>query len=103
MKKYYTQNPNKKTVTVDYSVKPTVAEERAFKDLLAAGYKLVVKSEARAQIAKDRATEDKLTKEEMLKAVKGTENYDKLVAILNGKGKGHGFFAAKSWYKKNVK
>ena len=38
-----------------------------------------------------------------LKAVKGTENYDKLVAILNGKGKGHGFFAAKSWYKKNVK
>ena len=103
MKKYYTQNPNKKTVTVDYSVKPTVAEERAFKDLLAAGYKLVVKSEARAQIAKDRATEDKLTKEEMLKAVKGTENYDKLVAILNEKGKGHGFFAAKKKNKKNVK
>lgn len=103
-KKFYTQNPEKKTITVDYSVKPTQYEQMAVNTLLAAGYKLITKSQVRSAHAKDRAAEDKgLNKNSIREALKDKPELLKTFdEILEGKGEGKGFFAAKSWYKEKV-
>lgn len=103
-KKYYTQNTSKMTVTVDFSVKPTAAEESIVKMLVAAGYKLVAKSEARTAKAKANAAKETIRSTKDIDLTKLTkEQQEEYKAILKGSGKGTGFFAARSYYKKIVK
>lgn len=95
-KKYYKQNTQKMTVTIDLSVKPTAAEEHIVKMLVAAGYKLLVKSEARAAKAKERAAAQ-LKDSDIIEALKDDKkNLEEYKKIKNASG----FFAARSWYKK---
>jgi glucan-binding YG repeat protein len=100
-KKYFTQNVDKKTVTIDLTVKPTDAEQQLVNMLIAAGYKLVSKSEARAKTAKARASKETIRHIEDMDMKKlSAEQKQELEAILKGSGKGTGFFAARSYYKK---
>ena len=54
-KKYFTQNTEKKVITIDTTVKPTQADKDMVQMLLAAGYKLRQKSQKRAENARARA------------------------------------------------
>jgi hypothetical protein len=100
-KKYYTQNVAKKLVTIDLSVKPTEAEQQIVNMLIAAGYKVVSKSEARAKKAKARAAEETIRHIEDMDMKKlSNEQKQEFEAKLKGSGKGTGFFAARSYYKK---
>lgn len=52
---YYKINNKTKTVTIDRKVKPTDEEKTEVSMLIDGGYKLRIKSEARAKAAKERA------------------------------------------------
>lgn len=52
---YYKVNEKNKTVVVDRKVTPTATDKDEISMLLAGGYKLRIKSEARAKAAKERA------------------------------------------------
>lgn len=55
-KKYLSKvNPNNKTITIDFSVKPTAAEDKQVQLYIESGYIIRVKSEARAAAARERA------------------------------------------------
>lgn len=54
-KKYLKVNPNNKTITIDFSVKPTAADEKKVQLYIAGGYVIREKSEARAAAARERA------------------------------------------------
>ena len=98
---YYEQNVEKKIVTIDLAVEPTPAEQHIVNLLIAAGYKLVPKSEKRAKTAKARADKETIQHIEDMDIKKLTDAQKKeLEAKLKGKGKGTGFFAARSFYKK---
>lgn len=102
-KKYYTQNVAKKLVTIDLSVKPTEAEQQIVSMLIAAGYKVVSKSEARAKTAKERAEKETIRNTKDIDTSKLTDDQKKeYEAILKGSGKKTGFFAARSYYKKCI-
>lgn len=102
-KKYYTQNTETMTVTIDSKVKPTAAEEHIVKMLIAAGYKLAVKSEERSKEAKKRAAKETIKKASDMDMSKLTDAQQaELESILKGSGKGTGFFAARAFYKKCV-
>ena len=99
-KKYYTLDHEKKFITVDTTVKPAKGDEEAVRLYVSMGYKMRIKSQARA--AKMRAQADDLNKEAVLEALKGDkEGLKKFDAIMNGKDKEYkkGFFAAKKWFK----
>lgn len=100
-KPYYVQNTEKKTVTVDFNIKPTTQEEHALNLLLAAGYELKTKSEARSARALEMAESVSVKSKKDLDLSKLTEEDAKKVEkVLHGKGKGKGFFAARSLYSK---
>lgn len=56
--KYYKVNEKNKTVTVDTSVTPTVADKDLVTFYVAGGYKLRVKSEKRAAAARERVAKN---------------------------------------------
>lgn len=101
VKKYYTQDAEKFIVTIDPTITATKADKDIVAALVAGGYKLRIKSEKRAAKAKERANEDLLfSNEAIIEALK--EDKEALAmyeAKKKGKGKGCGFFAAKSYYK----
>lgn len=57
-KKYYTVNATKKVITIDTQVKPTEQDKDTIQMYLGAGYVIRYKSEARAKIARERATKN---------------------------------------------
>lgn len=103
VKKYYKQDAEKFVVTIDPNIKATKADKDIVAALVAGGYKLRIKSEKRAENAKIRANKDITLNDEAIKeALKGDKKaLAEYEAIKKGKGKGCGFFAAKSWYKEN--
>ena len=99
-KKYYKVNPEKKTITIDDSVKPTKQDEADLMRYLGAGYILRHKSAARSATAKSRS--GGLTKADIEKALANEPKFlEKFTKLCKGKGKGQGVFAAKSWYEKD--
>lgn len=102
-KKYYTQNTKKRTVTIDKTVTPTDADRDAVSILIQAGYILKEKSVAKSNRAKERIANDKIKKASDIDldifTDKQKEEYN---TILHGKGKGTGYFSAKSYYKSVV-
>ena len=96
----YKVDPEKKTITIDDTVKATAAEEKDIDRYVAAGYIIKHKSQKRAKQAAERAAKDTLTDEAIQKALANDEKgLKKYLEIKGGKGKGTGFFAAKKWYK----
>lgn len=90
-KKYFTQNPKTKTVTVDLSVKqPTAADEKMVEMLLKAGYVLRMKKEANENT--------KITSADITEALK---NDKEAITTYEKKKKEHGFFGARKWYIEN--
>jgi len=99
-KKYYTLDHDKHFITVDTTVKPAKGDEEAVKLYVSMGYKMRIKSQARAKRMADKA--DNLKAEDIRTALKGDkEGLAKFERILKGKEEGYkkGFFAAKKWYK----
>lgn len=100
----YKVDPEKKTITIDDTVKATAAEEKDIDRYVAAGYIIKHKSQKRAKQAAERAAKDTLTDEAIQKALANDEKgLKKYLEIKGGKGKGTGFFAAKKWYKDTYK
>lgn len=98
---YYKQNPQKKTVTVDFTIEPTKQEELALQLLLNAGYTLKVKSEARRAKANAMVESEEIKSSKDIDLTKLTEAQKKeYEAIKSGRGKGHGFFSVRAYYKK---
>lgn len=97
MNKAYTINPEKKTITIDDSVKATAADNKDIGMYVAAGYIIRHKSKKRAAAAEKRASS--LSNEDILKALESNdEALKKYNAIKTKRGKGGGFFAARKWY-----
>lgn len=100
-KKAYTLNIEKKTITIDDSVKLTAAEEKDVALYVNAGYIIRHKSKKKSEKATERAKSN-MSNEEIIKALENDkEGLKKYNEIKKGSGKGSGFFAARSWYKKN--
>lgn len=82
-----------KKVIIDWSIDPTVAEQKKLDFYVKGGYKITDYSEARAAKMKDKA--DGLNKKAILEALKddaeATKKFNKLLEE-------EGFFVAKSWY-----
>lgn len=98
--KFYTLDSKKMTITVDKSVMPTAADEAMLRTYIGLGYKLREKSAKRAAAMADKANAD-LSNEAIVEALKDKPDLLKQYEeIRTGKGKGKGFFAARSWYKK---
>ena len=102
MSKAYTINPDKKIITINDAVKPTVADDKDIALYVSAGYIIRHKSEKRAKVATKRADNlnDATIKEALKDDQKALETYE---AIKKQTGKGGGFFAAKKWYKEYIK
>lgn len=100
-KKAYTVNTEKKIITLDDSVKLTAAEEKDITRYVNAGYLIKHKSKKKSEQATKRANTN-ISNEEIIKALENDEKgLAKYNEIKKGSGKGNGFFAARSWYKKN--
>lgn len=100
VKKYYTLDQDKQFITVDTTVKPSKADEEAVKLYVNMGYKMRIKSQARAIRMAEKA--DNLKADDIRAALKGDkEALAKFERIMKGKEPGYkkGFFAAKKWYK----
>ena len=106
VKKYYTLDHDKHFVTVDTTVKPAKGDDEAVKLYVSMGYKMRIKSQARAEKMKAKA--DGLNAaaiKEALKADKAAlKKFDDIIhgaktGVTNEDGK-TGFFAAKKWYLK---
>lgn len=104
VKKFLNVDTKKKVITIDNTAEPEKNDFQLLTSYLAAGYTKRDKSEKRTKTMKQRAENDKeLTVENMREALKDDEkNLKTFEAILKGKDKGHGYFAAKSWYKKEI-
>ena len=102
MSKAYTINPDKKIITINDAVKPTVADDKDIALYVSAGYIIRHKSAKRAKVAAKRADSlnDAVIKEALKDDKKGLETYE---TIKKQSGKGGGFFAAKKWYKEYSK
>lgn len=99
-KKYYKVNNKTKTISIDASVTPTPEEKEFVTTLIAGGYKPVRKSATKSIKATARASEDKaITKAVVTEWAKENGREAELKTIMTGRGEGHGWFAAKSWYK----
>ncbi len=105
-KKYYTLDHGKQFITVDTTVKPTKGDEEAVRLYVSMGYKMRIKSQARAE--KMKANADGLDAAKIKEALKGNKValkkfediiHGKKTGITNADGK-TGFFAAKKWYLK---
>lgn len=100
--KFYTLDSKKMTITVDKSVTPTAADEAMLRTYIGLGYKLREKSAKRAEAMTARANAD-LKDADIREALKDKPDLlAQYETIRKGKGKGMGFFAAKSWYKANA-
>lgn len=100
VKKYFTLDHDKQFVTVDTTVKPAKGDEEAVKLYVSMGYKMRIKSQARAIRMAEKA--DNLNAAAIREALKGDkEGLAKFERIMKGKETGYkkGFFAAKKWYK----
>lgn len=100
VKKYYTLDHEKQFVTVDTTVKPAKGDEEAVKLYVSMGYKMRIKSQARAKRMAQQA--DNLNAAAIKEALKGDkEGLAKFARIMKGEEAGYkkGFFAAKKWYK----
>ena len=104
VKKFLNVDPKKKVITIDNTAEPEKNDFQLLTSYLAAGYTKRDKSEKRTKTMKKRAEDDKeLTVENMRAALKDDKaNLKTFEDILKGKDKGHGYFAAKSWYKKEI-
>ena len=99
-KKYYTLDHEKQFITVDTTVKPAKGDAEAVKLYVSMGYKMRIKSQARAEKMKAKA--DGLDAAAIKEALKGDKaGLAKFDNIMAGKEEGYkkGFFAAKKWYK----
>lgn len=98
----YKVNTEKRTITIDDTVTATAAEEKDIDRYLKAGYVIKHKSQKRAEQAAERT--DSLTDATILEVLKDNEEaLNKYIDIKTGKGKGQGFFSAKSWFKDKCK
>ena len=106
VKKYYTLDHEKQFVTVDTTVTPNKGDAEAVKLYVSMGYKMRIKSQARAKKMKDNA--DGLNAESIKESLKNDKNalkkfediiHGKKTGVTNADGK-TGFFAAKKWYLK---
>ena len=109
VKKYFTLDHDKHFITVDTTVKPQKGDEEAVALYVKMGYKMRIKSQARAEKMKKQA--DGLDAKAIREALKGDkEALKKFDDIIHGGGKNGtgitnaegktGFFAAKKWYLK---
>jgi len=100
---YVNVDTAKKVLTIDDSVKPNDRDQFLIDNYLKVGYTIRFKSEKRAEKARERA----MTKANIKEIKKAVEPYEDLKKIYEfkstGKGKGHGAFAAKSWYENEAK
>ena len=71
MSKAYTINPDKKIITINDAVKPTVADDKDIALYVSAGYIIRHKSEKRAKVATKRA--DNLNDATIKEALKGDQ------------------------------
>ena len=95
-------DPEKKVLTIDDSVKPNSRDQLLIDTYIKAGYTLRFKSDARTKKAKERAAQ-KPSIAEITKTLKEFPDLEKeFETIKKGKEKGHGVFAAKSWYEKTA-
>lgn len=107
--KYFEIDEQKKVITLDMSVKPSAADEKFVGILIASGaYKVRQKSAEKAKQMKARAKElptDKAILEALAKDEKNLAMYKAIKQVKDAKesynGK-NGFFAARSWYLKEV-
>ena len=110
-KKYFTINnkDGKHIITVDTTVKPQKGDEEAVALYVKMGYKMRIKSQARAEKMKKQA--DGLDAKAIKEALKGDKEalkkfddiiHGKKTGVTNAEGK-VGFFAAKKWYLKEYK
>ena len=100
--KFYTLDDKKKVIVIDKSVIPTAADETMLRVYLGQGYKIREKSAKRAEAMAKKANAD-LSNEAIVEALKDKPDLLKQYEeIRTGKGKGKGFFAARSWYKETV-
>ena len=92
----------KKVLTIDDSVKPNSRDQLLIDSYLKVGYQLRFKSDARTIKARERASQ----KPSIAEITETLKDYPDLMkefeSIKKGKGKGHGVFAAKSWYEKTA-
>ena len=100
MKKYFTIDQKKQVITIDTTVKPQAGDKETIKLFVEMGYKMRIKSQRRAAIARERATgltADEIRNELSSKTAK--KKFDDIIAgrAQNAEGK-TGFFAAKKWY-----
>lgn len=104
-KKYYTVNAEKRVITIDDAVKGTKTDEKEIQMYIMGGYTIRHKSEKRVLTAKERADKekDKFSKEKIEETLKKYPDLEKTyLEIKKGRDKGHGYFAAKSWYKEKA-
>lgn len=100
---YVSVDTDKKVLTIDDSLKPNKRDQFLIDNYLRVGYTIRFKSKERAKKAAERAKQ-KASIEEIKAAVEPYEDLKKKFEdIKGGKGKGHGVFAAKSWYEKEAK
>ena len=111
--KYFIQDDENKVVILDGTVIPTAAEDRYVNALIAGGYKPRMKSEKKAKQMKARADKQP-SDEDILEALKNDpanlQKYKDIKRDKDEKGKPitenyngkKGFFAARSWYVKEI-
>lgn len=103
MGKYITNvDSEKKVITLNDKEKPTARDDFEIDRYLKAGYTIRWKSIKRTEKAKERA-EKKDSVETIIKKLEEFPDLkEKFEEIKKGKDKGHGVFAAKSWYEKEA-
>ena len=101
--KAYRLDTKKKIVVLNDEVKLTDIEQADIDMYVRNGWILKHKSVAKSVKAKETAAETAVyTKEYIRKELEKDEaKLAQFEAILKGKGKGHGWFAAKAWFIKN--
>ena len=98
--KYYVVDKEKKTITIDKSVKATEGDLDYVKLLLSTGYELREKSAKRAKTASERAKKEKWDNKAIQEFLKDKpDDLETYLGILKGKEEGHGFFKARAWFK----
>ena len=100
---YVSVDTDHKILTIDDSLSPNKRDNFLIENYLKVGYTIRFKSEKRTQRALERAKAGP-SKDEIEAALAEYEDLkNKYDEIKKGKGKNHGYFAAKSWFVKEAK
>ncbi len=100
---YVSVDNDKKTLTIDDSLKPNSRDLLLIENYVKGGYKIRFKSEKRAIKAKERADKKASLDEIKVAVAPYADLKETFEEKITGKGKGHGVFAVKSWYEKVAK